>query len=515
MDTSFLLGGKGVEAPDPLAMAGKGLTLAQLMNTVQAGNMGLETQRQTAAAYSDPDVLRQLGAALGGGGGIGGGSPLDLSVLSKYGLATPGLVEGFQKMGIQSATIAKDRAEALKAEVESRTKQIATASQFAMKAADNPTPQNIQGYLRQHSFAGLPADFFGPMPPLGSPKEAWQTYLTGVAAASQDPAAQLAIAKQAVMLPREALASDVGTAKAALETQQMPQKLSISQQEANTGSFNAATTRAGFTAPEMFFPPGSNVPQFRSKDMGGGMTIAPGVGETGGTIRSMPGNQTPPGTPSGAPVNAPSNTAAQTTRGVVKPPAIVDHVPGERPTLGEPPGRIKLNEAAAGKVADMQDTLPTIYSALQRFNSLKQQIEGDQLMTGPVFGSNGMKQIAGMVSGLPGMPPGLRERVANTQVADATALSGVFNLMGEGKGTLPRSTAALDMLVSAKPGTTQYKDAMLALTNALISDLDMRVKIIDNAARSVGAGGSVTSEAFPAPTLPGGPNTGWSIKRKQ
>jgi len=499
MDTNVLLGAQGVQMPDMLGAAGKGLTLADLLTRTQAGQMALETQRQRAAFYGGPDAAALWNSGASSGPGGAPGAP-DMSSISKYGLAAPGIVEDYLKMQKQTSDIAESRAKALEANTKAMKDKVGIMSDYAMKAAEKPTPGNIQGYLRQHQMTGLPPDFFGQMPPLGSSPEAWQTYLGGVASASQSAEAQLAIARQAVMLPLEQRASRATSGKTELETSQMPAELAVKQRDSNTKAFEATTVRFNAEKPALYFPPGTNTPYSSQATVGGGLQVNPlGATPSGGVGQPTPQNG--PGGPGMGAGGQGGQPRAQNAPGVV--PAGPAAPPAGPVTLGQTPAGLKLGEAAGGKVADMIDTLPTIYSAMTRFNALKEQIENDKLLNGPLMGQDGVKKIMGEVSQLPGMPPALRQAVANTQVFDATALSGVFNLMGEGKGTLPRSTAALDMLISAKPGTIQYKEAMLSLTNALLADLSTRVQMITNMSRKVSAGGVPGAADFPS--QPGAP----------
>jgi hypothetical protein len=495
VDTSFLLGGKGVEAPDPIAMAGKGLTLAQLMNTVQASQLGLDTQRANIAAISSPDYFPALGL---GGGGAPSMEALQ-RIIQANPLAGPDLLKRSFDLQKEQATIAKDRAEALAKEVESRTKQVGTMSNFAMKAAETPTPQNIQGYLRQHSFAGLPSDFFGPMPPLGSSKEAWQSYLAGVASASQDPAAQLAIAKQAVMLPREAAASDVGTAKAQLEKEQLPQQLDIKQQEANTGSFGAETKRAEFTAPEMFFVPGDNTPHFRQKDMSGGMTSAPGVGTTGGRITSNTGPRNPF-------AQSPGETASPAVTDMQIAPltpqqqrvAQAGQAPSTPPTIGPTPQAVELGKEDVKKASEYASRMPEARGALDSIFDLRNQIaKGEGLFSGPVRGSDFFKTVAGIVSQMPGTSDALRAAVSNTQAYDAQSMQLVLKLMGEQKGITPRSMAGLQAVASAKVNSFQTPQAMLQILNSLEDDARRQLAYARESAKTVSGGKPLAETPMP------------------
>lgn len=508
MDTGFLLAGHGVDAPDPIALAGKGLTLAQLMTAVQTGQLGLDTQRANIAAISDPRYMSALG--LGGSSPGGGGPPAgpDMEALTSLirdnPLAGPDVLKRSFDLRKEQATIAKDTADAYKSNIAARTEQIKTLGQFALKAAEKPTPQNIQGVLRQFTHVGVPADFFGSMPPLGSSEETWKTYLSGVAASVESPADQLAAARAVVMLPREAKEKDVGTAKSQREYEQMPRELAVKELNANTGAFTAQTGRAEFLAPKVEFRPGSNEPMFTQRTMGGQAVVSSGTGTSDQSITG--GGPAPVPSPGGVGANRPANTVAQNTSGTVAPPAQVMQTPGQTapaqasgapPTFGPTPGKVKLNESAAAKVSEMQAELPQIFSAITRFNDVKKMVENDPILTGPIAGSDRFKDIAGTLSQLPGSPPKLREFVANTQLFDATAMGAVFNMMGENKGSMPRSTQAMQILIDTKPGTHQYKEALLGLTNALIYDLTSRMQLIDKATKSVAEGGSITSDVLP------------------
>ena len=288
MDTNILLGAKGIEIPNPLQAAGQGLTLANLYNSNQLGQMNLEMQRQRAAFYGGPDA-----AAMWNGGGAGGapGAP-DMSSIGKYGLAAPGLVEDFLKMQKQTSDIAESQAKAEQSRTEALTKKLTTLGNYSAKAMENPTPQNIQGYLRQHQMTGAPADFFGPMPPMGSAPEAWQKYLAGVTAVTQDEAQRQTAAKQLVMLPLEAAASKAATAQIQQNMGFKPQEVNIAQQNANTGAFSAQTGRMDLVQPKLTASPAGNVYQ----DNRFGVPGQAGFGKTGTapSVTETPGGQTVP-----------------------------------------------------------------------------------------------------------------------------------------------------------------------------------------------------------------------------
>jgi len=509
-DNSFLMQAKGIDAPNPLDMAAKGLTLGDLYQKNQAGQLALDTARQRAAMYADP-AFSQL--FTGGANGTPDMSALG-DLMSRLPLAAPEGLKSVMDYQKQQADIHEANAKALAQDAEAMSKKLTIYGNYAAEAAKNPTPQLIQGALRQHGLINqamcgqLPPDFFGPMPALGSTADQWAQYFNGVASVTKDENARLAAAKQMVMLPLEAAASQAGTAKTLQETKQMPEELAVKKQVANTGSYEAATQRAAFLKPTMVTAPGTNQPSFQQPGMGGQMQMTPAVPLPGGGFGTpaagMPAGGGGPGfggAGTSAPRNAapaPNPAAAGPLSGGGPPPVPPVQGPQGPVTFGLNPAQIEMNKAMGAKVAEMADTLPVIHSAQMRFISLKDQMENEKVLNGPLFGSEGFKEIAGIVSALPGMPPQLRDYVANTQFADASALSGMFNLMGEGKGTLPRSTTAMEVLRQSKPGTQQYKEAMIRLTNALLLDLNDRAKIIDNFSQTVQQGGIPKSTDMPS-----------------
>ena len=60
LDPAVLLQAKPIEVPNPLDLATKGLTLADIMNKVQAGDISLQQQRAMVAAMSDPPFLAAM-----------------------------------------------------------------------------------------------------------------------------------------------------------------------------------------------------------------------------------------------------------------------------------------------------------------------------------------------------------------------------------------------------------------------------------------------------------------------
>lgn len=527
-DTSFLLGSQPVQAPDILGMAGKGLTLADLMQKNQMNDLALRTQQANINSVSDPRYLSAMGLnGTPGAPGYGQPSGPDLAgLIQQFPEAGPTLLKQTFDMQKQQADIAELRAKALDATAAALEKNLKPVQGAAAVASTDPSVQNVGAYANALYRAGLRIDSLGPLPDSGD-ATAYRKYFDNVQQALNTPEGRLAAARQLAELPGVVAKNLADTRKANVEADLAPGAQQIKQQEANTGSFNAATSRATAMQAKPYAPPGQpNLQYVDQPDMSGNITRKPMTAIGGGALSSGSGNDinspaaqswiqsnntNQAGTISGGPgVRAPVAMPAMPTDGMTRmntpafnPAVAATQMQPPVPTLGLTQGEIKLNEGAASKVADMVDQLPAINSAINRFASLKSQVENDKLMTGPVFGQEGFQHIAGIISQLPGASKELREYVANTQIANATALSGVFNIMGEGKGTMPRSTAAMQMLVEAKPGTTQYREAMLHLTNELIADLVDRAGLIGNFASEVKKpGGFPGAQNFPPNSSP-------------
>lgn len=509
-DYGFLAQPQGVQVPDPLAVAAKGLTLSDLFTRNQAGQLALRQQQGLIDAYSDPNYASVFAQGPAGPGGAPGG--LNMDAIARFAQAHPDAAPTLIKQGIDfqkdQATIAEQQAKAVEARASALEKQMKPLSNYAAAASTNPTAENFTGVLRQMQLMGVPPDFFGPIPTDGNAQSV-KKYMEGVAAVLVDPENRRAYAQQAAMLPGQVEKQNLENRQLRQSIGFKPIEVGISQQNADTAAKNADTTRMQFNAPEAFTPPGTTEQYVRWKSNDGQihqmpMSAVPGGGMVGGPVRgTLSPDQLKWAQQNTLPGERPSVTTGYDAQGKLATESMVQP-PGPIPTLGKSTEEIKMLEAAGTKVADMVDTLPPIYSAINRFTNLRDQINGEKLLTGPVFGSDGIKAILGTISQLPGMPAELRKYVANTQVFDANALSGAFNVMGEGKGTLPRSTAAMDLVIAAKPGTIQYREAMLHLTNEMIADLSDRASLVNNFAKAVKEGRTPGPQDFPTSTGPGG-----------
>jgi len=307
-----------------------------------------------------------------------------------------------------------------------------------------------------------------------------------------------------------------------IQNQQAPQKLSIEQQNANASTSNAAITAGNFWQPKPVVKPGSSEVFYEGpSDLHGGIQRNPALTTPAGGIGVGPvAGAGAPGAPSGMlnPAELQWAKDQMQTNGPVqvKGPNDTTFAQGGMPTFNPnststpivAPGfgmsgpALKMNEANTGKVAEMAAEMPQINSAYNRFAEFKQQLLNEKNLTGPLYGSDGYKQLAGMISDLPGMPAQARQIIANTQVTDAVGLAGVFNLLGENKGSVPRSTTAMEIFIHAKPGTAQYREAAIHLTDSLMADLRDRAVYIGNAQMKVSKGLPLTIDDFPPNSNP-------------
>lgn len=524
MESSFLAAGvPGVQAPDILGLAGKGITLADMMQKNQMNDLALRTQQAQIGAVSDPHYLSALGLnAAPGTASYGQPSGPDLAALiSRFPEFGPTLLKSAFEMQKQQADIAEAQQKAAEAKANALAKNLEPVQGFAAVVAKDPSVQNVSAWANAMRRAGLDIDAFGPLPASGD-ATAYKKYFGEIEQGLMTAPNRLAFAAQAVNLPLTAAHQALENTGQAINNAQAPQKLANETSNAAATASNAAVTRGNFFQPKPVVKPGTSEVSYEGPtDFNGGIQRNPAVTTPAGGIGSPPvAGAGATGAPSGM-LNPAQLQWAQQQMGTNGPvdvkgpndttfqqggmPAFdpnMGSTPIKAPPWGSSPGALKMNEALAPKVAEIVAEMPQINSAYNRFAQFKQQLLNEKNLTGPIYGSEGFQHFAGLISQLPGMSDEARKVIANTQVTNAVGLAGVFNLLGENKGSVPRSTTAMEIFIHAKPGTQQYREAALNLTDALMADLRDRVSLATNLQAKMYKNEPITWSDMPANTNP-------------
>jgi hypothetical protein len=166
-DPSFLL--DKLQQINPVAAERDALTLRDLMTKAQSGELDLEGKRQGINLWSDPEFLKQISAALGGG------AP-DVNVLSRYPQAAQGGFGALQTLAEKQAEIASKRAGADKSVAETQKEYLAQAGHMAdsvlsLAGEDGIVPPDkYASVVRAAGAMGLLRLFPTPPPQPGTPE---------------------------------------------------------------------------------------------------------------------------------------------------------------------------------------------------------------------------------------------------------------------------------------------------------------------------------------------------------
>lgn len=159
MDLSFLSGEGGVQLPDPMAQAAKGITLADMMTRSQiAQHTLLQQQRADAASNALNAVLPEVHAA--------GYSPEAINAAIQKAPQSAGLLlDALDKKRKSEADYRKTIAGAQKDETEAKMKVAGSLGNEAMWLAEHPnlSPEMVGNFMKKVAANGL-QDIITPLP---------------------------------------------------------------------------------------------------------------------------------------------------------------------------------------------------------------------------------------------------------------------------------------------------------------------------------------------------------------
>jgi hypothetical protein len=408
MDTSFLLAGKPVETPNPLQLAGTGMSLADMLNKVQIGNVNIQALQQQAQAA--PEFAAGIAA---------GADPNQLlaKMATKYPYAYTKLQTDYNTQLTAQATRAKETAQATQAEQEAYKSAAGMAGNQAYQiaqdvAAGKPISDAAKTVLQdQLTHAALirhqdPSTI--PLPPMNAPDAAWGDFARASSSAAISPEQHAQIDKAFA----DANLARVTAGQAPLKTQ------------AELMSARAAQTQAWVAT--------------QKQQYGEGQVLVNGM--TGFANYFHPGNATTAA--SFTPINGPDGNPIQV-----------------QPSLGQ-------KNMYAAQVGTIQDSVSNINEArtmhlyAQQMRSL---LTSAPSMSGPVASSDFGRNILGMIA--PKLTQDQYDAYSTMKMRDFLAIEMQSKIMHQMAPRGGQYTAILTGL--GKPGSQIPVDAGLAMTNAI------------------------------------------------
>jgi hypothetical protein len=151
IDASILLGAKGIELPNPLALAQQGLTLGDLANKNMLGQLQVKQAQQTQDLYSDPQYLSQFVNMLNPGGDPQQSAAL-MDTLQKNPLAAASVIKGLLEMQKEVATRDKTKMDTEKTSLEMQEIGGKRLANTAFGFINEPSAQGFDSVLRQLDF---------------------------------------------------------------------------------------------------------------------------------------------------------------------------------------------------------------------------------------------------------------------------------------------------------------------------------------------------------------------------
>jgi hypothetical protein len=479
-DYNFLLGAQVPQAPNPLQLAGQGLTLGNLATGLQSRQLELAMQQQMAQAL--PEFYAQLQ-----GGGQGGGQPgpngepqqpqdinsVLANMVQKYPLAGQqltnmvlGMQEKQAEINAKLGSAAKDRQQTLDLQLQNMQRWVAGA---------NPPPQLVASELMRLNQD--PSRFFDPNNP-GS-------FNQNVANGLQDPKVRAEMAGTAAT-----------TAKTLLETAQAPAKLAVEQSQAASSASQAATAAKNQQRQQWEFMGGNVVRDTATnnyyqmaRDPNDPTKVTP-VPIIAGGAGAQP---TAPPAGGAAPPNATS--AAPPTSGGPQP----TNAPGTQFQTGFTPGAEALMQESGKTAATLASAIPAAYEGLNSVARMRNAINtGQGIFSGPVKGSDFFINMMGILSQMPGMSDAMREKVGNTQAWNSEGGELAFNMLNSLKGSAPRAQAALTQIRGIKANTIMTTQAQLEVLDAIEQRFNDQIQFAKSASSTVQGGGTISQTPLPA-----------------
>lgn len=428
LDPSILLQSTPFQMPNQLDLAGKGLTLANLANSNQMGNIQVMQAQQQMKMMADPRYSQAVAQMLGGGESQSGNP--DFSFLSSYPAAGQAAIEQLLKMRQTAAATEKDTAAAQMDRASTVVKKTNLLASFA--ANMDPTDQDAKFRLLNGVYS-LGMDKLMPPPKIDASPGDWQAYANGVYTMGTDPEKQTQIAVARAKLGpdvaktlQETLTSQAEENKARVDAGLAPIKVSIERQQANAASLNAATHQAEFLNP------------------------SPIIDETSGQVVQPKRTAGPGGyTTSAAPITDAQGNPIQV-----------------RPTNAQG----SLAKGAGDEVANLQAKAASAAQFKALLQDMAQQ-DAKGIYSGGVMGSDGAKKMVNILGGLGLLSKEQVAKLANTQVYDAESRQLVADAVSQFAG---RTVAAreLPFFQETKPSTIQAQQARDSLYDTLYNRSD-------------------------------------------
>jgi hypothetical protein len=473
IDPSVLLGARGVQVANPLELAGKGATLAELMTRVQQGQLAVQTQQQGADLYNDPRFLALMtgqagagGGAPGGGGGMpgaegapGSGGPGSdqpqttlADVLRGRGLAAPGALRALTDLQKTRAEIGEKNAQSLKLVQDVTTARIQTAGNIAAQLARNPTPQAYQALIMQMQFARLPMEAFGTPPSMMAGPDAIRDYANTIAAAATTPKDAAEVAKTYGLLPGDIAQQGATLAKTKAETEK-------TQGESGLLTYNAQTGRISANASATNAATESRAQQF------GRATL--GVNDLGQGYAVTPASTTG---------QAPTGSIAQGAQ------------------VGTPAG-VKAAAVAGGAEVGELATKAQSAAQLQAMIGEMRAQEARGIYSGGIMGTEGAKRMVGLLAAAGVLPQAQADKLAHTQVFDAEAQQVVADAVSQFAGSRI-AARELPFFQGTKPSTTQLAQARQDLYGSLYNRAQRAIDQAQQAGQHLRTPGNVDLSNF-------------------
>jgi hypothetical protein len=542
-------------------LATQGMSLGEMAQKMQMGQLQLQQAQQQAALWQDPSMAPVLQSLLGGGGqggsapgAQGGSGPQSgdiASLQSKYGLALPGFVNQALTMQKNAADVGKLTSDTTKNYQDITEKRLGVVAHFADNYASTNNPQsyaqmavNVQGW-------GLDKYLGSPPDPSQDPQGA-QTYATAAQGTLLDPTNRANMAKAI---------AETGVAQQTV--QQGPAKLAIAQQDAAVKAATAGIDISKYMTGEPFQGTDGQIYMKQpATDANGNRTLNVVPAMLGGAGGAGPPNITPPGTPSVPPV--PSGTVPPvpgvTDPGIADRQALMDQLqangsprsamggaptapnavqplppgtPGMGPTppatvgqaaqavnpsaIGMTTGSKALLDVDAKTAGDLAAKIPSGYAALQNLDNMAQTAaSGVGIYSGPIKGSDFFQSVAGVLSQLPGAPDNMAAKVSNTQAWKQQGGEFLLDTMGEMKGFVPRSAAAMNAIRAIKPNEVMTPQAQQMVISFLRDAINTQINYAKAASVQVGANQPIANTPMPsagpsASKLTMNPDGSWGV----
>ena len=478
-DPSVLMSGRGIQFPDPLELATRGSTFANLYTRQQMGDIELQEKREMLRAMQDPRY-----AAAFSGGGVGGPNE-DLGGLLRDYPMSAGTLLG-QVLGVQEkgAKIGKDVADTAKLRRDVLDKGLDRIGNLAAQAAANPSGHMMLSVAFELNKLGIDPQTFGAPPDLRSAGgREISTWLSNVASLSMSPEQRANIVDKMTKLPGEVEYTGARTAQAQEETRLAGPRLATEQYGKTTERYapkvlenelrgipSVVSPWAAAYGPQGGGPAGPNPPSVRPP-----VTPPANAAAMGGS-----------GTSGAGPANAPA-TPRDTSPAVVQSPNAGTTAREFTTATGEPlqTKMTPQQKAQAGKTAEVVGELtkeiPAAMQAKETISNLRGLVDRG-IYSGGIRGSDFFKQIANVWGGLPFASEDMKQTLSNTQVYDTQAGTLVFDKISTMPGMARIAGPLLNAVKGIKVNTLMTAPAITEVLNHLDHLIDIQVAIAQNAA---------------------------------